>query len=473
MLSPKKNEHAFTRQSVSESNIVESRIENIVKLKIHEAPAPSVYQILKAPRFIGLFITQFLTAFNDNFYKNAIVALLTFGLISDHYSDATRQGLVILAGAAFVLPYFLFSATAGKLADKIDRITIVRAVKRFEIFLMIVGAFGFIFQNIYILFVALFLMGTHSAIFSPVKFGILPLYLHKNALIGGNALIESATFAAIILGTAAGTQFILIDGYGAYISSALMILTAIVGYYTGLKMPRIRASEPDMAFNWNVFSHMAEVFSILKREKTVLTYIVAASWFWGVAAVFVTLFPLFVKDVLRSDHNVYTLILIVFSVGVGVGSVACAKLLSGKISAKYTPIASVIMGLCAIDAGIAARPLADPGELYGIAQFLSSVVGWRIIGDFFLIACAGGLYVVPFFSLIQETAEKHVKSRVIAGNNIINAAFMVVGALSMYFAGKAGMGLKEVLIVTGVMCLAGAFAIHYVTPDSVFRRKPR
>jgi acyl-[acyl-carrier-protein]-phospholipid O-acyltransferase / long-chain-fatty-acid--[acyl-carrier-protein] ligase len=318
-------------------------------------------------------------------------------------------------------------------------------------------------------------MGTHSAVFSPVKFGILPLYLHKNALIGGNALIESATFAAIILGTAAGTQFILIDEYGAYIASAIMIITAIVGYYTGLKMPRIRSADPDMHFNWNMFSHMGEVFTILKRQKSVLTYILAASWFWGVAAVFVTLFPLFVKDALRSDHNVYTLVLIIFSVGVGVGSVACAKLLKGKISARYTPIASVVMGICAFDAGMAAYPLAEPGSLYGVTEFITSFTGLRILLDFFLIACAGGLYVVPFFSLIQESAEKSEKSRVIAGNNIINAAFMVFGALYMYFIGKAGAGLdlKQILMLTGVMCLVGAVVIHCVTPDSIFRRRVR
>lgn len=440
-----------------------------VKNNTSELAAPGVLKIMFAPRFIGLFITQFLTAFNDNFYKNAIIALLTYGIFQDDYSNETRQGLVILAGATFVFPYFFLSATAGKLADKIDRVSIVRFVKSLEIALMALGCVGLIFNNLPILFAALFGMGAHSGIFSPVKFGILPLYLHKNALVGGNALIETATFAAIILGTAAGTQFVLVEGYGVYISSVIVMVTAVIGFYSGLKMPRIRASEPDMSFNWNMFAHMGEVFSILNRQREVFKYILAASWFWCVAAVLITLFPLFVKETLHMDHNVYTMILVIFSVGVGVGSVACAKLLGGDISARYTPVASILMGLCALDLGFSAHPLVTTEALGGLKDFFSHPTGWRVLVDLILIAAGGGLYVVPFFSLVQERAEKNVKSRVIAGNNIVNAAFMVIGALYMYIAGKFGLNLKEILMITGGMCLIGAATIHYITPDSVLR----
>ncbi|MEM6602446.1 MAG: MFS transporter [Pseudomonadota bacterium] len=437
----------------------------------NQSDSASIFKILNGKRFIGLFITQFLTSFNDNFFKNAIIAMLNFGVMASLFTDEQRQQWVIIAGLCFILPYFLFSATAGKLAEKYDRITIVHIIKFSEIAILGLGGVGFILQNLYLMLSMLFLMGTHSTFFSPIKFGILPTYLHRSQLVGGNALIETATFIAIILGTILGTQLILLPEYGEVFSLIMMIIVAFTGLYTSYMMPRIKNSLPDMHMSLNIIQHNIEIFKIMLASPKVLKYILAGGWFWFVAAVVMIVLPTYISDVLAMNKDVYTLILVLFSVGVGSGSVFCAKLLDGNISARFTPVAALVMGVFAIDIGYISEAFTDADHLATLAIFLDSFTGWRIMFDFFIIAAAGGLYVVPFFALVQDETSQHEKSRMIAGNNIINAFAMVLSGLYMLLTSALHISIPVVFIMTGILCFVGGFIVHIVLEDSVLRRK--
>jgi len=431
--------------------------------------APQMGRIVNNKRFNALFITQFLTSFNDNFFKNAIVALLTFGLVTKGYDDNTKQNMVIFSGMCFVLPYFLFSAIAGKIADKYDRIKQVRIIKLAEIIILLIGGYGFIVESIPIMLSMLFLMGTHSTFFSPIKFGLLPIYLHKNALIGGNALIEMATFLAIILGTIAGTQIILIDNIGAYISLIIMGLLAMIGFITCLKMPRTPIADKEMIISKNPFNHIIDVFKLMASYKQIFRYINAGAWFWFFAAVMMTLFPLYIKDVLHMNKNVYTIFLVLFSVGVGCGSILCAKLLKGSISARYSALCSIVMGIATIHVGIISQPLIL-GHIGTISDLFHSSKGWILMLDFLIISAAGGAYIVPFFALVQDLAPKKVKSQMIASNNVINAIGMTCGALYIFALKFLGFSIPQTIIITGILSLFGAMIVVWVTPDCWFRR---
>ncbi|MFT6072297.1 MAG: acyl-[acyl-carrier-protein]-phospholipid O-acyltransferase [Alphaproteobacteria bacterium] len=429
---------------------------------------PSITKIMVMKRFVALFITQFLTSFNDNFFKNAIVALLTFGLVSKGYDDNTKQNMVIFSGMCFVIPYFLFSAIAGKIADKYDRIKQVRIIKLAEIIILITGGYGFIIESVPLMLSMLFLMGTHSTFFSPIKFGLLPIYLHKNALIGGNALIEVATFLAIILGTIAGTQIILMPTIGAEISLVVMALLAVLGYFFCLKMPRVPISDSKMIISKNPFKHLSEVFALMRYYPQILNYINAGSWFWFFAAVMMTLFPLYIKDTLNMDKNVYTIFLVLFSIGVGSGSVICAKILQGAITARYSAVCSAIMGIATIHVGIISEPLVA-GHIGTSTELFSSLKGWLLMFDFTIISAMGGAYIVPFFALVQDMAPKKIKSQMIAGNNVVNAIAMTGGALYIFLLKYLGLSIPSMMLITGIFSLFGAIFVTYVTPDCFFR----
>lgn len=430
----------------------------------------SIFQILSSKRFTGLFWTQFLTSFNDNFFKNAIIALINFGSIADKIPDDDRKKWIILAGLCFILPYFLFSATAGKLAESGNRVQIVRIIKYLEIGILGVGGLGFVLEDVHLMFAMLFGMGVHSTIFSPIKFGVLPIYLHKRDLMGGNALIEMATFLAIILGTIAGTQVILHPSWGEMGALGLMIFVAIWGLWTSYKMPRIKSNLRETLVGLNMYQHNKEVFNIMWSEKKIFGYITAGGWFWFVAAVIMTILPIYITDILFMDKDVYTLMLVIFSVGVGAGSVLCAKLLNGDISARFTPLAALTMGIFCIDIAFASKGFIKGEALSSLSYFLDHPKAWRIIFDFLMISGAGGFYVVPFFTLVQHETKKEEKSRMIAGNNIFNAFAMVLGGFFMLAMTDLNISIIHIFMIIGGLCFVGGTAVHFFIEDSIFRR---
>lgn len=437
--------------------------------KIIDPTVPSILKIMGMKRFGALFLTQFLTSFNDNFFKNAIVALLTFGLASQAYDDNTKQNMVIFAGMCFVIPYFLFSALAGKLADKYDRLYLVRIIKLSEIVILLTGGYAFIIESVPLMLSMLFLMGAHSTFFSPIKFGLLPIYLHKNALVGGNALIEMATFFAIIIGTMAGTQIILMEGNGAYISIIVMGVLALWGFWASLKMPKVPLADKEMTISKNPFAHMSEVFGIMRSYPQIYAYIKAGGWFWFFAAVMMTLFPLYIKDTLNMDKDVYTLFLVLFSIGVGAGSVFCAKILEGAITARYSALCAIIMGLATVHVGYISAPLVT-GTEGTLDMYFNHPDAWILMLDFTVISGMGGAYIVPFFALVQDMTPSKFKSRMIAGNNVINAIAMTSGALYIFALKYSGLSIPQMMMLTGAFSIIGSIFVTWVTPDCFLRR---
>ncbi|HEU0289690.1 MAG TPA: MFS transporter, partial [Burkholderiales bacterium] len=383
------------------------------------------FALLRERRFAPFFGVQFLGAFNDNVYKNALVLMLAF-----HAGNLTAMSssmLVNLCAGLFILPFFLFSATAGQLADKYEKSRIIRLVKVFEIGIMIMGAVGFITQNLTLLLLALFGMGAHSTMFGPVKYAYLPQHLRPEELVGGNGLVETGTFVAILLGTILGGVLIAIPHNGVVWISAVTILIAGLGYLASRAVLHSPAPSPDLAVNWNPITETWENLKFLRGNHTVFLSILGVSWFWFYGAIFLSQFPNYSKDVLGGNEHVVTLLLAVFSIGIGIGSLLCERMSGHKVEIGLVPFGSIGLTIFAVDLYFA-TPALSPGAAVGAIEFLREHGNWRILADLFLIGAFGGFYIVPLYALIQSRSEESHRSRIIAGNNILNAAFMVVAA---------------------------------------------
>lgn len=418
----------------------------------------SQFHLLRSRRFLPLFVTQFLGAANDNLFKNALVILILFRLAD----QAGMNGQIVVTAAAglFILPFFIFSATAGQLADKFEKASMVKLTKLAEIAAMALGAWGFHVEDPWFLLTVLFLMGAQSAFFGPLKYGILPDHLRPEELIGGNALIEAGTFLAILLGTIAGGVLILAEHGSAIVSAAVLVL-ALLGFAASLFIPPARRAAPELVVDWNLFTETVAIVRTAATERQVFIAILGISWFWLVGATFLSQFPAFARDVLAADEQVVTLFLTVFSIGIGVGSMLIGRLLGGEISARHVPLAALGITLFSVDlyfAAHAAVPTA-PGSLAGVPEFLSHAANWRILADLLLIAVAGGIYIVPLYAIMQaETAEEH-RSRTVASNNVVNAAFMVAAAVITGGMLAAGLTVTDVFLW---MAIANAGAAAYV-----------
>jgi len=384
--------------------------------------------LLSSRRFLPLFITQFFGAFNDNLLKNSLVMLVTYRLSAQTGGNA--QLLVTLAAGLFMLPFFLFSATAGQLADKYDRAKLSRIVKLVEIALMVIAAVGFFAHSPYFLLFVLFCMGVQATFFGPIKYALLPQHLHDDELLLGNAYIESGTFLAILLGTIIGGLLILQPGGEGWVSAA-MVLFAVLGYLASRFIPGAPAPDPTLTVNRNIWRETWRIVGFSRENKAVFICILGISWFWLVGATFLSQFPGYAKDVIHSDETVVTLFLTVFSVGIGVGSMLCSKLLGGHIRTTYVPLAALGMTLFSFDIYIASLhpSQGDSAALIDAWHFMTSWNSWRIMGDLFLIAVSGGVYIVPLYAIMQHQSAPQHRARIIAANNVINALFMVAAAV--------------------------------------------
>lgn len=410
--------------------------------------------LLKTRRFLPLFITQFLGAFNDNLFKNALVMLITYKVADRLGGNA--QLLVTLAGAVFILPYFLFSATAGQLADRYDRALIARATKLWEIGIVLVGAAGFYLGNAYFLLFVLFCLGMQSTFFGPVKYALLPQHLAEGELVAGNGYIEAGTFLAILIGTIAGGLLILQPG-GEHRMALCMAAVALAGYAASRHIPKAPPPMPALKINWNIFSETWNILQNDRRNPVVWRSILAISWFWLVGATFLAQFPILAKAVLHSDETVVTLFLAVFSVGIGIGSVACSALLRGRVTDRMVPYAALGLSLFTLDFYLASSvfplPLAGGGYVAGLltaSEFLRHAASWRVLADLLMIAICGGLYIVPLYAMMQHHSDPAYRARTIASNNVLNALFMVMSALATVAMLKAGMTVPQVFLATGI-----------------------
>src|SRR4051812_15228543 len=425
----------------------------------------SQYQLLRQRRFLPFFCTQFLGAFNDNVYKNALIILFAFHAAT--LTTLSSGTLVNLCAGLFILPFFLFSATAGQIADKYDKARIIRYVKLFEVGIMFVGAAGFVYQNVPLLIAALFLMGLHSTVFGPVKYSILPQHLKLPGLVGGNGLVEMGTFMAILLGTVLGGILISQPGSATLVSIAVISI-ACAGYLTSRSVPSAPPAAPDLKINWNPVTETWANLKFTRGNRTVFLSVLGISWFWFYGATLLAQFPGYCKDVLGGNEHVATVMLTTFSIGVGSGSLLCERLSGAKVEIGLVPFGSIGLTLFALDLFFAS-PMAPPASLVGAAEFLVHSANWRILFDLVMIGMFGGFYIVPLYALIQSRAERSHQSRIIAGNNILNALFMVGSALMAIVLLKAGLTIPQLFLVTALLNAVVAIYIYTLVPEFLMR----
>jgi 1-acyl-sn-glycerol-3-phosphate acyltransferase len=426
----------------------------------------SQFQLLRERRFAPFFWTQFLGAGNDNIYKNALVIFVAFQAAT--LTALSSNDLVNVAAAVFILPFMLFSATAGQIADKYEKSRLIRFIKMFEIAIMIVGAIGFYRRDLIVLFLALGLMGVHSTLFGPVKYAILPQNLHKDELIGGNGLVEMGTFVAILLGEVVGGLVIAIKPDGPIYAGATAIAVAVAGYLVSRRIPETPAVAPNLQINWNPFTETWRNLRFAQGNRVVWLSMLGISWFWFYGATFLTQFANFTKEVLGGDEHVATLLLAIFSVGIGVGSLLCERLSGRKVELGLVPFGSIGLSLFAIDLYFASHGLEAHG-IRGVGAFLAAPPHWRIIADLVLIGLFGGFYIVPLYALIQERSEPAYRSRIIAANNILNAVFMVASAAIALALLKLDVTIPQLFLITGLMNAAVAFYIYSLVPEFLMR----
>ncbi|RPI45291.1 MAG: MFS transporter [Betaproteobacteria bacterium] len=426
--------------------------------------AKGQFGLLAERRFGPFFATQFLGALNDNVFKNALVIAFTYQAAA--WSSLSASSLSNLAQALFILPFFLFSAQAGQLADKFERSRIIRLVKLAEVLIMLLAWVGFALHDLVLLLGALFLMGVHSTVFGPVKYAILPQHLREEELIGGNALVESGTFLAILLGTLLGG---ILFGLGGGTSAALACLgLAIAGYAASRGVPRSPAPAPELRIDWNPVRETWRNLRFTAGNRTVFNSVLGVSWFWFYGAMFLAQFPAYARDTLGGAEQVVTLLLAVFSIGIGAGSLLCERLSGRKVEIGLVPFGSIGMTLIALDLYFAS-PAAALGTGLTAAQFLQQAGSLRILADLVLIGIFGGLFVVPLYALIQTRTDVTHRSRVIAGNNILNAAFVVVAALLAIGLLQAGLRIADIFLVTAALNAAVAVYIYTLVPEFLMR----
>ena len=418
----------------------------------------SSMSLLGKRRFLPLFVTQLLGAFNDNLFKNAMVFLIVY----DVYNDPATEGwFSAVATAVFIIPFFLLSAASGQLADARDKARIIRIVKFCEIVIMAVGAIGLFlaWQGILInafaiplMMLALFAMGVHSTFFGPIKYAILPQHLEDDEVLGGTGLVEAGTYIAILLGTiVAGIIPVEVAAIG-------VIVTAIIGYATGRQVPPAPPETPGAAIDWNIWRSSVTLVSGTLHIPRLFLAICSISFFWTIGAVLFIQFPPLAKNVLMADKAVASLFLAIFSIGIAIGSVAINRLLKGAVSAKYAPASVVVMGLFVVAFHIVCRFWsAEPGQLMSLNEFIMHDLAWVLLATLLGIAVAGGMFVVPLYAFLTTTVPKDQAARTVAANNIVNSGAMVIGSVVAMGLSLAGVRIIDQLLLGATMCLVSAW----------------
>jgi 1-acyl-sn-glycerol-3-phosphate acyltransferase len=425
----------------------------------------SQFALLGSRRFAPFFWTQALGAFNDSAFRNAMVMLAAFQMgLSDHEVSLYTN----LAPALFILPFFLFSATAGQLAEKFEKTRIIRYVKLFEIAAMALAAYGFIGHHLLLLLVVLFMMGMHSTVFGPIKYAILPQALKTTELVGGNGLVEMGTQMAILIGMVVGNTLMLIAGVGPHFSAALTIGIAVVGYGASRFIPPAPATAPDLKFNWNPFTETARVLRITREDRAVFNAVLGISWFWFFGTILVAQLPLYTRDNLGGDGTVNTLVLTLFSIGTGVGALMCEKMSGKRVEIGLVPLGAFGLTAFGIDLFFARSGSAVTRGLDWLA-FLHGAGSWRIVLDLTLIGMFAGFYVVPLFAFVQSRTPRDRVSRVIAGNNILNALLIVIASCFGLALNTLGFHAPKIFLIASLLNVVVAVYIFTLVPEFLMR----
>ncbi len=429
------------------------------------APASNQFALLRTRRFLPLFLVQFLGAFNDQTYQKAFVALLTYRLADQ--IGAPLELLGVIASALFILPFAVVTPTAGQIADRVDKATMMKWVKFWEIVVMSLAVVGFHLQNIYFLYFILFLMGAQSAMFAPIKYSVLPQWLAPRELVGGNGLVQAFTFLAIIFGSIAGNELILTD-LGVTVVSVFVVAVAAAGFLAALFAPPAPPLGPaeriDPVFPRAIWRLVADC----RRTKPAFRAIMAIAWFWFLGATFLSLLPAFARDALGADEGVLTVLLTGFSVGVAGGALASERLSRGRIGVDMPPIGALGIAIIAVEFWFAtqAAPAPAEGALFDRAAFFSTAEGWRILVDFVLIAAFAGIYVTPLNAVLQAESPETRRARFIACSNVVDASFMVLSAAAVALCVALGLSAPDVLALFALSGAPMAVAVARYAPTT-------
>ena len=431
----------------------------------HGASAPTgQFGLLRQRRFGPFFVTQFLGAANDNLFKFALTVLVTYQLQLD-WLPPDMAGLVI--GSLFILPFVLLSATAGQWADKHDKAWIMLRVKQLELGIMVLATVGFALHAVPVLLACIFLMGLHSTLFGPAKYAYLPQHLDERELTGGNGMVEMGTFVAILLGNVAGGLLMAVPGVGSMWVSVACLSLAALGWWTAARVPASPSAAPDLVVNWNPLSETWRNLMLAREEPSVLRSLIGISWMWFFGAVFLAQFPSFARGVLGGDEHVASLLLVVFSVGIAVGSLCCESWSHRHVEIGLVPIGALGMTVFGLDLFASTRGLshAPDAALLTVREFVREPVHLRVMVDLALMAFSTGLYSVPMYALIQLRSRPERRARIIAANNILNALFMIVSSLLAGVLLGAGWRVPDVFGATAALNLLVVGAVFWFMPE--------
>jgi len=426
----------------------------------------SQFSLLGQRRFAPFFATQFLGALNDNIFRNGLVILITFQGVRVMNMDHTV--LANIAAFLFILPFFLFSATAGQLADKYEKSMLMRRIKLLEIGLMSLAAIALLAEHYSLLLFVLFLMGCQSTLFGPVKYAYLPQKLQSHELVGGNALVESGTYVAIIVGLIIGVEIIDFESNRQTLIAVVLIGVAITGFLASHQIPITEAVDPELKINWNAWQETWHIISFAREEKSVFLSILGISWFWFFGAALTIQIPAYTADILHGNESVVTSLLVAFAVGVGLGSLLCERMSGHRIELGLVPFGSIGMSLFAVDLYFA-QPEAAVSTVSSISDFLSRAGSWRILADLALLGAFGGFYSVPLYALIQKRSKRRHLSRIIAANNILNALLMVSAAVISVVVLQLGLSIPELFLIIAVLNAVVAIYIYSLLPEFLMR----
>ena len=430
-------------------------------------PHPNQFALLGQRRFAPFFWAQFLGAGNDNLFKFAFTVMVTFG--AGQATGLAPALVVQLIAALFILPFLLFSATSGQLADKYDKAVLIRFVKSLEIAIMALALYGFTTRHVAVLLGCTFLLGVHSTLFGPVKYAYLPQHLNERELTGGNGMVEMGTFVSILLGNVLGGLLIAVPQVGPQYVAWTCLALAVAGRACAQFVPRAPATDPSLQINWNPVTETVRNLRLAGESMVVFRSLLGISWMWFFGAVFLTQFPAFAKDVLGGNEQVASLLLVVFSIGIAIGSLLCENLSRRHVEIGLVPFGAIGMSVFAIDLFLASRSLAQPAGAQSIMAFVSQPAHWRVMADLALLALFAGLYSVPMYALIQMRSPASHRSRIIAANNILNALFMIVSAGMAALLLKAGVTVPQLFLITGLLNLLVAGYIFLLVPEYLLR----
>jgi 1-acyl-sn-glycerol-3-phosphate acyltransferase len=426
----------------------------------------SQFALLKQKRFAPFFWVQFLGAGNDNVFKFAFTVLVTYQL-QVQWLPASMAGLVI--GALFIFPFLLFSATSGQLADKYPKEILIRLVKNTEIVIMLLAGWGFVQQNVPMLLACVFLMGLHSTLFGPVKFAYLPQHLTERELTGGNGMVEMGTFVAILLGNVAGGLLIALPLMGPMVVGVACVALALLGRVLAQAVPVSPATDPALKINWNPFTETWRNLQLAHTNVVVFRSLLGISWMWFFGAVFLSQFPAFARNVLHGDEQVASLLLVVFSVGIGAGALLCEVLSRRHVEIGLVPLGAIGMTVFSVDLYFASRGLPPASAALTLAQFVGQIAHWRVLADLALLSLFAGIYSVPMYALIQMRSQPTHRARIIAANNILNALFMIASSVLAGALLGAGFSISELFLIIGLLNAVVAFYIFMLVPEYLLR----